>query len=245
MTLPLIICGAFGRMGQAITKIVDESDNFAIVGGVVKNATPKDVSFPIYQSLHDALTCAQGHPVVIDFSSAICADENIRLAQSYKCPLLLATTGHTVDVTPKLKAAAQIIPVIHAPNTSLMANLTMLLTRMAASILPAFDASIIDIHHQQKKDAPSGTAKALRKALQDGAKISSDFPIHSLRHGAVVGDHSVLFFNEFERLELTHRVSDRAVFAQGALIAAQFLFDREPGLYDMIDVLNLKLTIEK
>lgn len=238
MTSSLIICGALGRMGRAITTLALPRDDLRIAAGVVREGSYGEDRFPLYEDLEFALN-SDDSSIIVDFSTADSAFENIRLAQKYRRGFLLGTTGYGEDVVRLLQDAAKEIPIVVAPNTSLMATLMMALSRIANHKLASADVGIIDLHHHHKKDAPSGTAKALAYAIGDRAQISS------LRMGSIVGEHTVYFVNDFDRLEITHRVSDRRVFAEGALLAAQFLFQRAPGLYDMNDVLDLKMTIEK
>lgn len=241
MKIPVVICGILGRMGKSIVLEINKSDRFTLVAGVAR-APFKEQGWALCNNLDEALLPfgrADEKPVVIDFSGAECAYENLAIAARHGCSFLLGTTGHQDKIHGALKEVACAIAVAYIPNTSLMANLLMHFCRLAALSLTDVDISIIDLHHKEKKDAPSGTALALAKAINAGGQSINQTAIHSLRQGQVIGEHSVYFFNDLERLELTHRVADRQVFAQGALLAAQFLFRRAPGLYDMNDVLNL------
>jgi|SRR5579871_4127363 len=251
MTVPLIICGAQGRMGRAVIDLAALSDRFSIKAGVVNEVSAgKDENppCPFYNSLDEALSEAAkevaGPLIVIDFSQAALALPHLGDAIKHKSGFLLATTGHSDALMPALWEAAKSIPIVVAPNTSLMANVMMLLCQQAASVLKDTSASIVDLHHAHKQDAPSGTAKALIKAINQGQQNLKPIPVHSLRQGTVAGEHTVYFFNQFERLEITHRAEDRRIFAQGALVAAEFLHTRSPGLYEMKDVINLNLNIE-
>lgn len=252
---PIIVCGAYGRMGHAVVDLALKSQDFLVRSAVVRpgssDTKPAHWPVPIDDSLERALAReAQSfgpRAVIIDFSHHGRVADNLRVAQHYGHGILVATTGHSEQNEVLIEDAANQIPVVFAPNTSLMANLMIAFSKLAASAISNLDVSILDIHHAHKKDAPSGTAHALAKAITEGRQRHGqalDISIRSLRVGQVAGDHTAYFFSDFERLELTHRVTDRRVFAQGALLAAQFLFGRRPGLYDMNDVLNLKLTIE-
>ncbi|HXW53496.1 MAG TPA: 4-hydroxy-tetrahydrodipicolinate reductase [Myxococcota bacterium] len=242
---PLVICGALGRMGQSVIDLARKSDNYVIKAGVVKSllkSSTGDCPFPLFHDLDSALSSigSDKKPVVIDFSIADLAFSHLAAAKKYGSGLLLSTTGHDEAINPALREASTTIPVVFAPNTSLMANLMAVLSQAAARCLKNADAAIIDLHHAQKQDAPSGTAKALAKAIRDaGGNGGKEIPISSLRHGTVAGEHTVCFFNNFERLEIVHRAEDRRVFAEGALVAAQFLQTCGPGLYDMKDVLKM------
>lgn len=247
MKIPVIVCGALGRMGRHVIELALNHHDFVVTGGIIRAGSAKEVPWssevPIFENLSTALLeCPNS--VIIDFSSAAQASENLRLAQAHQSSFLLATTGHSDETLALAQQVATFIPVVIAPNTSLMANLLVAFSKIASARLINCEVSILDIHHAQKKDAPSGTAKSLAAAIYE-QDPSREIEVRSMRKGHVAGEHTVYFFNDFDRLELTHRVGDRRVFAEGALNAAQFLFNRSPGLYDMNDVLNLNLTIKK
>jgi 4-hydroxy-tetrahydrodipicolinate reductase len=238
---PIIVVGALGRMGQAIIELAVNDDAFNIVAGVARTSSShqNNQPFPLYGDLITALKNTHTEPpVIIDFSIVERALSHLKSAQDFGCAMLLGTTGHPKEHLEACSVAAKTIPVVVAPNTSLMAVLMNRLARLSASALPNSHKAVLDMHHIHKKDAPSGTAKALACAMGDNVAIES------LRLGEILGEHTAYFVNDFERLEITHRVSDRKVFAQGALVASQFLFKQQPGLYDMADVLNLNITIQ-
>lgn len=235
MTIPLVICGAKGRMGRAITDMANHRPDFKIEGSVARDSE---------MGLAQVLQNLSHRCVIIDFSLASLATKHAMAAARYGHSLIIGTTGHNEEALLAIGNAAKDIPVVLAPNTSLMANLMMVFGKMASIALNNADTAIVDIHHAQKKDAPSGTAKALAAAIK-AHQPTKEIDVKSIRKGNVAGEHTVYFFNDFERLELTHRVVDRQVFAEGALLAAQFIFKKPPGLYDMNDVLNLRLIIEK
>lgn len=218
---PVIICGAEGRMGSALKTLLAQDAACELKAAITRG-----------QELSYKDPC-----VVIDFSHHASLATHTRFALDHKQALLICTTGHDAKNKAIMREAAAAIPVLYAPNTSIMVSLVRALCEKASHIA-GLEAYITDIHHAKKKDAPSGTALALKEAL-GVAPIS----ITSIRTGEVIGEHRVQLFKENEQLELMHRVSDRMVFAEGALIAAQFLFGQAPGLYSMSDVVNLKLTI--
>ena len=173
--------------------------------------------------------------------------------------LVIGTTGHSEAEKASIRAAAARIPIVWASNYSTGVNTLFWLTRKAAEILgPGFDLEVVEMHHRHKKDAPSGTATTLLEILADvrkvrlaealrhgrqgitGARTETEIGIHALRGGDVVGDHTVMFAADGERVELTHKASSRDTFANGALRAAQWVVGRPPGIYDMQDVLGLK-----
>jgi 4-hydroxy-tetrahydrodipicolinate reductase len=173
--------------------------------------------------------------------------------------MVIGTTGHSEAEKSKVIGFKSKIPMVWASNFSTGVNTLFWLTRKAAEILgPDFDLEIVEMHHRLKKDAPSGTAKTLAEILAGvrklqlekvvrhgrvgivGERTSSEIGIHSIRGGDVVGDHTVIFANAGERLELTHKASSRDTFASGAMRAALWVVKQKPGLYDMQDVLGLK-----
>lgn len=207
----------------------------------------------------DDLTAGiQSSDAVVDFSSHKATSEVIRLALVHQKPLVIGTTGHSADEKRSLGVQTAKIPTVWAGNYSVGVNLLFALTRRAASVLGSdYDAEVVEMHHRFKKDAPSGTATRLleiildeRKLTRDalrhgregitGERTSTEVGIHSLRGGDVVGDHTVIFAALGERLELSHKASDRGIFARGALRAAHWVKSQRPGLYDMQDVLGLK-----
>ena len=194
--------------------------------------------------------------VTIDFSHADTTASICEVAIKSKTPLVIGTTGHSAKQRDDIVAASKQIPVVLASNFSVGVNTLFALTENAAKILgDDFDLEIVEAHHRMKKDAPSGTAKTLAEILQRarqtktlrhgregivGERGKSEIGIHSVRGGDVVGDHTVIFAGQGERLELTHRASSRETFARGAIRAARWVIGKSPGLYDMRDVLGLR-----
>jgi 4-hydroxy-tetrahydrodipicolinate reductase len=243
MSLSILLNGAKGRVGQAIA------------------TAAKDAGLTISAAL-DIGDKPAAHidacDVVIDFSFHAATRPMIELAVAHQKPLVIGTTGHSAEEKARLLALAAKVPCVWAGNFSVGVNLLFALTRRATQVLGAdYDAEVVEMHHRFKKDAPSGTAArlleiileerkltaaALRHGRQGitGERTSTEVGVHSLRGGDVVGDHTVMFAALGERLELTHKASDRAIFARGALRAAQWVVSRKPGVYDMQDVLGLK-----
>ncbi len=206
----------------------------------------------------DLATGIQKADAVIDFSFHKTTAEVIRLCTAARKPLVIGTTGHSAEEKAALLKAAAQIPCVWSGNYSVGVNLLFALTQRAASVLGSdYDAEVIEMHHRFKKDAPSGTAARLLEVILEerkltpaalrhgregitGERTSTEVGIHSLRGGDVIGDHTVMFAALGERLELTHKASDRGIFARGALRAAQWIVSRPPGIYDMQDVLGLK-----
>jgi len=241
----VIITGSKGRMGQALISSAKKIPSVQIIAQIDKG---DDL----------ANTIDQGE-VVIDFSAHSVTVEVAALCAQHKIPLVIGTTGHTDTDTFEIQAHKKSIPIVWASNFSTGVNTMFWLTRKAAEILgPEFDLEVVEMHHRLKKDAPSGTAKTLAEILANvrklhleeaarhgrvglvGERQPGEIGIHSIRGGDVVGDHTVIFANAGERLELTHKASSRDTFANGALRAAQWVVKQKPGLYDMQDVLGLK-----
>lgn len=196
--------------------------------------------------------------VIVDFSSHKATANVIAAAVAQEKALVIGTTGHSADEKKKLLDAAARVPCVWSGNYSVGVNLLFALTRRAANVLGAdYDAEVMEMHHRFKKDAPSGTAARLLEIILEERKLNADalkhgrvgitgerqsteVGIHSLRGGDVVGDHTVMFAALGERVELTHKASDRGIFARGALRAAQWIAGQPAGVYDMQDVLGLK-----
>jgi 4-hydroxy-tetrahydrodipicolinate reductase len=241
----IIITGAKGRMGQALISCAKNFRDLKIVGALGRG---DDLGSVIAKT--DA---------VIDFSSHSATPGIVELCAKNKKAIVIGTTGHSDSEKSQIASCKSKIPIVLASNFSTGVNTLFWLTRKAAEILGTdFDLEIIEMHHRLKKDAPSGTAKSLAEILVAvrkqqlekvarhgrvgivGERTNSEIGIHSVRGGDVVGDHTVIFANAGERLELTHRASSRDTFANGALRAALWVVKQNPGLYDMQDVLGLK-----
>ena len=178
--------------------------------------------------------------VLVEFSVPSVTVEHVQLAQQLGKPMVIGTTGLSETQLGALRSAAKVIPIVFSPNMSVGVNVLFELAQAAAQRLgTSFDVEVVESHHRQKKDAPSGTAKRLADVLASARKQpSASVPVHAIRAGDIVGDHTVIFAGPSERLELTHRAHSREAFAQGCLRAAQFVVRQKPGLYDMSHVLR-------
>lgn len=264
--LRIALLGATGRMGRALLAALEETPTLVLSGAsasmnsrwlgqdvaAAHGARTRGVQVSALSS--DAVRHAR---VAIDFSLPAATAANLAACAAVRCGLVIGTTGHDGPAREQIAAAAAHIPIIMAPNMSLGVNLLLKLVQLAAQALDeSYDIEVFEAHHRHKKDAPSGTALALGRAAASGRDVSLDQVAEHHRHGIaprrsgnigfsvfrggdVVGDHTVTFAGLGERLELTHRASDRLAFARGALQAAQWLAGREPGLYSMQDVLGL------
>jgi len=243
--LKLLVTGCRGRMGQAVAAAAAADPEVAVAAQI-------DVADPLAQALAAAET-------VIDFSHHSFTPELAAACAAHGKRLVIGTTGHTESELAAIRHTATTLPVVFAPNYSVGVNTLFWLTRRTAEILgPDFDLEVVEMHHNQKIDAPSGTAKRLGEILCQaaalsyetdvrhgrhglvGARTKREVGMHALRGGDVVGDHTVIFAAAGERVELTHKASNRQTFAQGAVRAAKWLTHQPPGLYDMQDVLGLK-----
>lgn len=241
----IIITGSKGRMGQALISCAARIPELQVVGTVDQG---------------DDLGAIIGKTdVVIDFSFHNATLGVAELCAKHQKAVVIGTTGHSAEEKAKIVALKAQMPMVMATNFSTGVNTLFWLTRKAAEILgPAFDLEVVEMHHRLKKDAPSGTATTLLEILGDvrklqleealrhgrqgivGERTKNEIGIHAIRGGDVVGDHTVIFANNGERVELTHKASSRETFANGALRAAQWLVRQPSGLYDMQDVLGLK-----
>jgi len=238
----LVIIGAAGRMGQTLQSAATELD------------------LKVVAALDEGDDLAAGiatGDVVVDFSFHAATNEVIDHCIAHKKALVIGTTGHTSADKATLQAKAAAIPTVWAGNYSVGVNLLYALTRRAAGVLgPEYNAEVTEMHHRFKKDAPSGTAARLLEIILEERKLSEsalrhgregitgersddEVGMHSLRGGDVVGEHTVMFAGMGERLELTHRATDRGIFARGALRAAQWVVNQPIGVYDMQHVLGL------
>ena len=237
--------GAKGRMGQAIIACAKGDPGVTVAATV-----------DLGDDFSAALALAD---VVIEFSHHDATVAIARECAAQKKILVIGTTGHTDAQVSAIKEAAKSIPIVFAPNFSVGVNTLFWLARKAAEILgPDYDLEVVEMHHRMKKDAPSGTAKRLAEILVDvrqlsyndnarhgrfgmvGERTSSEIGMHAIRGGDVFGDHTVIYATQGERLELTHKASNRETFARGAVRAAKWAAGQPPGLYDMQDVLGLK-----
>jgi 4-hydroxy-tetrahydrodipicolinate reductase len=245
MATRIIITGSKGRMGRALIACAGQKPDLEVVGQIDQG---------------DDLGAVIGKgKVVIDFSSHTATLGIAKLCAENGKALVVGTTGHTEEEGTQIKALTSKIPMVLASNYSTGVNTLFWLTRKAAEILgPGFDLEIVEMHHRMKRDAPSGTAKTLAEILAEvrkrqiekvirhgrkgivGERTAEEIGMHSLRGGDVVGDHTVVFATQGERVELTHKASSRETFANGALRAAQWVVRQQAGLYDMQDVLGLK-----
>jgi dihydrodipicolinate reductase len=221
------LIGSAGRMGRTIADCAKTEPNIEIVAQC-------DQGDNIVAEIKNS-------DVIIDFSLADSIGDVCQAALSLRKPLVIGTTGHSDQQKAIIQDAAKSLVIVFASNFSVGVNALFALTAKAAQILgDDFNVEIIETHHAGKKDAPSGTAKTLAEVLKKAGKTEKQIPIQSIREGEVVGEHTVIFEGQGERLELVHRAKSRETFAKGALRAAEWVVGQPPGLYSMQDVLGLK-----
>ena len=253
--IKVIVCGALGKMGRTVVDEIALDGELALAGAIEAPGNPglgSSVGGAVVTAdLAEALT---GAGVVVDFTNPKAALEHIAQCAEALTAAVVGTTGFTSDELALAKKAAGRIPLIISPNMSAGVNLMFKIAGDVARALPDFDAEIVEIHHNKKKDAPSGTAARLADIIGGvrtspqlvhgrdglvGARKPDEIGMHSLRGGDVVGEHTVIFAGEGERFELTHRAHSRRTFARGTLRAIHFIYGQKPGLYTMADVLGL------
>jgi 4-hydroxy-tetrahydrodipicolinate reductase len=242
--LQVAIFGVSGRMGRAVSAAVEESPGVAVKGTTTSSGDPA--------------AALRGADVAIEFALPEATAANLAACVAANLPIVIGTTGHDEAQRAQVATAARQIAIVLAPNMSLGVNLLLKLVELTAGKLDAsYDIEVFEAHHRNKKDAPSGTALALGAAAAAARGVKLSDSAEYARHGAgeprrqgaigfsvfrggdVVGDHTVTFAGPGERVELTHRASDRLAFARGAVQAARWVVGRPPGLYSMQDVLGL------
>lgn len=227
-----------GRMGRMIGSICSKSENMEVVGMV----GPGD---------SESLGAIEGWDVAMDFSYPGNLTAMLETAKARKLPLVIGTTGLSKEQGEEIRTASAEIPIVWADNFSTGMNVMARLVRIAAQAMKEdFDIEIIETHHNQKVDAPSGSAKMLLRSIDPDGKFplvngrvgitgkrGREIGVHAVRGGTVAGEHSVMFYGPMEEIELRHRADSREIFARGALRAAAFAVTAKPGLYDMEDIL--------
>lgn len=248
----IIMHGCNGLMGHVISKIVADENNCEIVAGIDLNTT-SNFGYPVFKNFED---CTVDADVIIDFSVAVAVDPLLDYVESAKIPLVLCTTGLSKQQLDRVHTLSQDTPIFFSANMSLGVNLLIGLAKQAAKVLStsSFDIEIIEKHHNQKVDAPSGTALAIAHAINETVdfqyeykfdrsgerekRTKNEIGIHAMRGGTIVGEHSILFAGQDEIIELKHNALSKDVFAVGAVRAANFMVHKEPGLYDMSHLIN-------
>jgi 4-hydroxy-tetrahydrodipicolinate reductase len=263
----LAVIGGYGRMGRKIIELAMEEKDITVscavetresgvVGKKITDCIPSRKN-----NGHGVFTeqLVKDVDVVIDFSSPTATMNHIRTAGSGKIAYVIGTTGFSVDQESEINKLSKKIAIVKSPNMSVGVNLLFTLTQEVSKTLGplGYDIEIVELHHNKKKDAPSGTAQKLLSLAAEGAgkdirdavygregmvgeRKEKEIGVHAVRAGDIIGEHTVYFCGNNERIELTHRAHSRDALARGAITAAKFVSNKEPGLYDMLDVLGLK-----
>lgn len=247
----ILMHGCNGRMGQVITGLVKEDENATITAGVdVYDGIKND--YPVFSKLQDVNV---DFDVIIDFSTASVIDGLLDYCEAVKKPVVLCTTGLSEEQIKKAKKVSETVAVLRSANMSIGVNVIMKLLREAvAKLAPeGFDVEIVEKHHNQKLDAPSGTAIALADVMNDEMggcyeyiydrshvrkkRDKKELGISAVRGGNIVGEHDVIFAGTDEVITISHSAHSKAIFAKGSIAAAKYIFDKKPGMYDMSDVM--------
>lgn len=250
--IKMIMHGCNGAMGQVIGGLVSKMEDITIVAGI-DMADNKQNDYPVFTSLED---CDVEADVIVDFASVKAVDHLLSYCASHRMPVVVCTTGLSAEQLEKVSEASMETAVLRSANMSLGVNLLFKLVAEAAQTLAAagFDMEIVEKHHNQKVDAPSGTALALADSLNgalDGAyhyqydrsakqekRERKEIGIQSVRGGSIVGEHDVIFAGQDEVVTFSHTAYSKAIFAKGAIEAAKFLAGKPAGLYNMADVIG-------
>ena len=264
--LRIAIAGANGRMGRALIEAIEHNPNCVLSGALEHDQSPAiglDAGFTVGLKTgitisHDAIKVLSESDVLIDFSRPASTLNYLMTCEKLSVNAIIGTTGFDEAGKAKIVSAAEKIGVVFAPNFSIGVNLTFALLQTAARILNDYDIEIIEAHHRHKVDAPSGTALRMGEVIAEtlgrdlrkcavygreghtGERKADTIGFSTIRAGDIVGDHTALFATDGERVEITHKASSRATFANGAVRAALWLRQHHQGLFDMQDVLGLK-----
>ncbi len=247
----LLLCGCGGKMGQAVQNFVRERTDCEIAAGVDITGTPQQ-GFPVYTAVQEV---TEGIDVIIDFSHPSALSSILDYCREHPgTAAVLCTTGYSPEQTAEIRESAKALPLFYSRNMSLGVNLLIDLAKKAESVLgPSFDVEILEMHHNQKIDAPSGTALMLADAIdsvQEGSmkyvydrhsqrrkREKNEIGLHSVRGGTIVGEHQVIFSGQHEVITLVHSAQSKELFASGAINAAVFMEGKDAGLYSMADLL--------
>lgn len=248
----IIMHGCNGAMGQVISSLVERDEEAKIVAGIDLNTEAKN-GYPVFASLED---CDVEADVIIDFASAKAVDHLLDYCETRRMPVVLCTTGLSEAQVERVSQVAKETAVLRSANMSLGINLLLKLVKEAAAVLAAsgFDMEIVEKHHNQKVDAPSGTALALADSINEAMdhqyhyqydrsarrekRDPKEIGIQAVRGGSIVGEHDVIFAGQDEVVTFSHTAYSKAIFAKGAVAAAKFLKGKAAGLYDMSDVIG-------
>lgn len=248
----ILLNGYLGKMGRVITAAINERSDCKIVAGVDYTVTDEAFPFPVFRGYDDVNILPD---VIVDFSNPAALDGILKFALAKNIPAVICTTGLTETQIDEINAASEIVPIFFSANMSIGVNLICELAKKAASVLyPQYNIEIIEQHHNQKVDAPSGTALMIANEISSVLPEKIDYEynrqpkrekrpvaeigIHSIRGGTIVGEHEIIFAGKDETVKLSHTAMSKEIFATGAINAAVFLKDKKPGLYTMKEMLS-------
>lgn len=235
--IKLGIAGVCGRMGRRIFDLASHDRDFEVTLALEKRGTPmigKELGKLKISSSPDGLFLVD---VFVDFTTAEATEVNLDYVARYKKQAVIGTTGLSDTQLKKVEEVSKVVPIVFSPNMSIGVNvLFTVLPEIAKRLGPDYSIEIVEAHHKAKKDAPSGTAKKFGQILAD--TIRKEIPIHAIRLGDIVGDHTIIFCGNSERIEIKHQAHSRDLFALGALKAAKWVMGKPAGLYSMQDVLK-------
>lgn len=255
----IIVCGADGRMGRTIIQLADADSDINVVGAVEIDSSPAiGTGKPIITKSSEIENIIKKGDIIVDFTVASNTIKNLEIAVKKGASIVIGTTGLNNEHKDMLQDASKKIPIVTSPNMSIGINILIDLVENLAKKMSGYDVEIVELHHNKKKDAPSGTAIRLGEAVAkgmgkdlkkdgvygrhgtDALRTPGEIGIHAIRGGDIVGEHTIYFIGTGERIEISHKASSRENLASGALKAAKWLADKPAGLYDMRDVLDLK-----
>lgn len=248
--IEVMVNGCNGKMGQIVSKLVDKNENMVLKCGVDKINTG-NLTYPVYTKLSEIL---EKPDVIIDFSVPVATFEVLEYAKNNNIPIVIATTGFTGEQEKKIMEYSKYIPVFKSANMSFGINMFQHLLKEIAPKLKETDIEIVETHHNRKIDSPSGTAQMLADTINEaiGGDYTYEYDRHSkhekrgtkeigitsIRGGNIVGEHSVMFFGDYETFEIKHTSYSRNVFAEGAVKAAKFIVGKDKGFYNMDDLVS-------
>ena len=248
--LNIMVSGCNGKMGKEVVNELNFSKNMLLISGFDFKDTRTN-SYPVYNNITQI---AETPDVIIDFSFPLCSLEILKYATINKIPIVIATTGFSNEQLKQIETSAKLIPIFQSSNMSFTISLMKKIVSQIACSLPNTDIEIIETHHHNKTDAPSGTALSLANAISSTVPYNTKYifdrhskkqkrakheiGFSSIRGGNIIGEHTVKFFDAHETFEITHTTYSRTVFAQGSLKAAQFIVHQLPGLYNMENLIE-------
>ncbi len=249
--MKILLNGALGYMGREVVRLCDEGFRGASLAFGVDPSVSADTELPVFPGL-DAIPSTQGVDCIIDFSHHSVTSPLIDFAVANKLPIVIATTGHTLDEQDIIMNASEKIPVFYSRNMSLGIALLIELAKTAAAAMPDADIEIVEKHHNRKLDAPSGTALMIGDAICEirpdayanigrgglCKRETKEIGFHSIRMGNIIGEHEVYICTPSQTITLKHEAHNRALFAEGAIAAAAFLVNQQPGFYQMNDMID-------